>query len=623
MKVIHVDLSSETVRITDEDKTLVKKYLGGRGSGIYYLYRLLPSPLPVYPLSPENPLLINPGLLSGTPVLSASRCTFTAISPLTGIYGYSTIGGHFGSELRCAGVASIIITGRASHPVYIFIDDQDISVRNADHLWGKTTWEAEDIIKEEVGEVQVCSIGVGGENGVRFSSIIHDKSRAAGRCGMGAVMGSKLLKAVAVRGDKGVVIADAELLEETFFKVAEALRSSWNYSTYSRYGSPAAMLAGKVMGLLPTNHFRQEGFSDFIDTITGEVLYHTYVVRNLSCSSCTVHCDRVFVVNGKYGHERGSGCEHYHLCSMGASLLVNDFECILHMVNRLNQLGMDVGDTLETISWITECIEQGVVSPEEVGINLVRGDGESVEKMVELIAARKGFGAILAEGSEAASHKIGKESTQYLTTIKGMSVPVNDPRGDPVAGLGFAVAVRGADHLSAMSVIHRLQDKRLAKRIYGDETFAEFTRTEGKGFLVKQDEDTMAVIDSLGICKWNYVAFAYTYALEDMAQFTKAVTGYPFDAEKLLEIGERIYNTEKAFNMKMGMNRSHDTLPHRFLYEPLPVGPMKGNVVLLEPMLDDYYRARKWDAKTGLPSQEFLHSLGIDTKEVEPWVVSK
>jgi len=616
MKVLHIDLSSEKIVFHDEN-LLVRKYLGGRGWGAYYLHKLLPVPQSTDPFAPENPFLINPGLLSGTPTPSASRCTFTAKSPLTGAYGYSNMGGHFGPELKMAGIASVVVTGRASHPVYLFVTDGEVVVQSAEHLWGKDTWETEDMIREEVGEAQICSIGRAGENGVYFASIIHDKSRAAGRCGMGAVMGSKLLKAVAVKGEHGVPIADSELLEKTFFQVTEALKSSWYYPIFSKYGSPSGMLASQVMGLLPTEHYRKGGAYDEIDLITGEALYDRYVTRNLSCGSCTIHCDRVFSLDGKYGSETGSGCEHYHLCNLGANLLVPDLEFILHMVNQLNKLGMDVGDTCETISWLIECCQQGVISPEEVGLYLSWGDEESIETMAEQIAHKEGFGAILAAGSERASDTLGKESKKYLTTIKGMSAPANDPRGDPVWGLGFAVGVRGADHLSFMSIIHRIQDKSLARKVYGDETFAEYRKTERKGFLVKQDEDAMAAIDSLGICKWNYTALTYTYALEYMAQFAEAVTGIPFDKNELLKIGERIYNTEKVFNMKMGMNRNHDSLPPRFLREPLKSGLMKGNVVPLEPMLDDYYRARKWDVKTGLPSEELLHSLGCEVEPVE------
>ena len=613
MKVVHVDLSTEKCVIKDQGIQLVKDYVGGRGWGAYYLYQMLPSPA-VDPFSPGNPLLIHPGLLAGTPTPSASRCTVTAKSPLTGAYGYSTMGGHFGAELRMAGIASVIITGRAQTPVYLFITDDTVTLQPAEHLWGRDTWETEDMIREEMGEAHLCCIGKAGENKVRFASIIHDKSRAAGRCGMGAVMGSKLLKAVAVKGEKGVPIADVDLLKETFFHITKALQSNWYYPIFSKYGSPSGMLASQVMGLLPTNHYQEGGSYKNIDDITGEVLYDTYVTRHLSCSSCTIHCDRVFSVPTPEGHETGSGCEHYHLCNIGANLLASNLPFILHMVNRLNKLGMDVGDTCETISWLCECCEQGVISLKDCGLSLSWGDEESIETLVEQIAEREGIGAVLAEGSERASDKIGKKSKKYLTTVKGMSVPANDPRGDPVWGLGFAVGVRGADHLSFMSVIHRIQDKTLAKKVYGDETFAEYRKTEKKGFLVKQDEDVMAVIDSLGICKWNYTALTYAYQLELMARIAQAVTGIPFDRKEFLKIGERIYNTEKAFNMKMGLTREHDTLPPRFLHEPLKSGLMKGNVVPLEPMLDDYYKARKWDVTTGLPSEELLHSLGINSE---------
>ncbi|KYK36088.1 MAG: aldehyde ferredoxin oxidoreductase family protein [Theionarchaea archaeon] len=616
MKVVHINLHSQDVKVQDIDEQVVRMYLGGRGLGAYFLNQLLPSPQSVDPFDPENPFIITPGLLSGTPVPSASRCTFTAKSPLTGAYGYSTVGGHLGSELRMAGIASLVITGRASHPVYVSITDEEVLLNNAQHLWGKDTWETEDTIKEELGDVQMCSIGKGGENRVRFASIIHDRSRAAGRCGMGAVMGSKHLKAVAVRGEQGIPIADVKLLKETFFQVTDALQSNWYYPIFSTYGSPSGMLASKVMGLLPTKHYQEGGSFDEIDAITGETLYDTFVTRNLSCSSCTVHCDRVFSVNGENGGEVGSGCEHYHMCNLGTNLLITDLESILRIVNQLNKLGIDVGDTCETISWLIECGEQGLITAEEVGVPVSWGDAQAVEAIAELIARREGIGAVLAEGSERASEHVGQESTAYLTTVKGMSVPANDPRGDPVWGLGFAVGVRGADHLSFMSVIHRIQDKALARKIYGDGSFAEYRKTDRKGFLVKQDEDAMAVIDSLGICKWNYTALTYTYTLEYMAQFATAVTGFPFDEKALLEIGERIYHTEKVFNMKMGMNRSHDTLPHRFVSEPLKTGLMKGNVVPLESMLDDYYKARKWDVKTGLPSKERLQSLGIDIEEV-------
>lgn len=607
MNIVHVNLSSGKIRIQKGECALVKKYVGGRGWGAYYLNQQLPFPKSVDPFAPENPLLINPGLLAGTPVPSASRCTFTAKSPLTGAYGYSNVGGHFGAELRMAGIASVVIVGKADHPVYLSITD-DISLEDAGHLWGKNTWETEDSIRKEMGETQICSIGRAGENLVRFASLIHDKSRAAGRCGMGAIMGSKLLKAVVVRGEKGTPVSDVESLEKTFFKVTEALQSSWFYPIFSRYGSSSGMLASQVMGLFPTKHYQEGGSYDNIDTVTGETLYDSYVTGNLSCSSCTLHCDRVFSVD--VSSPKGSGCEHYHLSNLGVNLTISDLGFILRMVNQLNDVGMDVGDACETISWLIECYEKGVISREEIGFTPLWGDNQTVELLIDLIARREGIGNILAEGSAVASQRLGGK--EYLTTVKGMSFPANDPRGDPVWGLGFAVGVRGADHLSFMSVIHRIQDRALARNIYGDETFSEYKKIEGKGFLVKIDEDSMAAIDSLGICKWNYTSLSYTYTLDLMAELAEAVTGLPFDKKTLLICGERIYNTEKVFNMKMGLTRADDTLPQRFTTEPLKSGLMKGCVVPLEPMLDEYYRARKWDIKTGLPSQEFLLSLGVE-----------
>lgn len=608
--ILNIDLSKGKIFRQTLDKSLALGYIGGRGLNLKLLFDYLKPG--VDPLGPGNPLIIGTGPCGGTIVPGSCRLTITAKSPVTGFIGDSNCCSNFSAEMKYAGYDVIAFYGKASHPIYVWIEDDKVELRDAEHIWGKSTWETQSIIKEEVGDysVPVLAIGPAGENLVKFASIITGLGRAAGRCGVGTVMGSKLLKAVAIRGSKSVNVANQELLEKTVAEWMPKLAHGYHPMTKGTMASSYKYV--EVVGGFSIKNY-QTGYISEKTELTSPDLVSQYYIGAKSCISCPVACNLFYVIDkGKYAGTYGDGFEMTHLQQAGSRL--GSFRLDLaHKVNSLlDQYGIDVSDFGGVVGFVMECYEKGILTKEEVnGLEPEWGSEEAILKLLEMIAYRKGIGNVLAEGIKKAAEIIGKGSEKYALHVKGIGFSTVDPRAAQDWGLGYAVASRGACHMRAA--------------VPDNQMFPLSQVVEGKGGLVIHFEHIRAVEDSLEVCKWMFWAegakivkafekglpWPLTYP-ETLTNFYNFVTGVNINVNDMLRIGERIVNLERVFNIREGLTKNDDTLPDRFLKEPLPEGSSKGKVCKLDVMLDEYYEKRGWDKDSGFPTRAKLKELKLN-----------
>jgi aldehyde:ferredoxin oxidoreductase len=605
-KLLRVDLTGRSVGVEPLNMAWARDFIGGRGLAARYLYAEMDPKVDA--LSPDNTLIFATGPLTGTNASCGARYMVVTKGALTGAITTSNSGGHWGPELKFAGYDMVIVEGRATEPVYLWIYDDDVKIRDAGRLWGKTTWEAEDAIREESGvpDAVVASIGPAGERLVRFACIINDRHRAAGRSGVGAVMGSKNLKAIAVRGTRGVTVADPKaFLEATWSAKARLAKNPMTGSGFARFGTLATMDPINEVGALPTFNHQQGQFEGVKQIGAGALKKSGRLLTNKACFACTIACGRVTRVTGegaaryvvhtsrKNWRLAAEGPEYENAWSLGAECGVSDQDAILIANYLCNELGMDPISMGVTIAAAMELFERGVIKEEQCGVALRFGSGEALVRMVEATGWRKGFGDELAEGSMRLTAKFGHP--QLFMGVKGQEFPAYDPRGLQGMGLGFATSNRGACHLRAFTA--------------GAEVFGKMDRTttEGKAELTKKLQDTGAAsYDASGLCSFVDSAVGP----REVATVLIAATGVPYTVEELLKAGERIHNLERVFNLRAGFAAKDDTLPPRMLSEPPPAGPSAGMVSRLHEMLPRYYEIRGWDAE-GRPTAAKLAELGL------------
>ncbi|NIM44457.1 MAG: aldehyde ferredoxin oxidoreductase [Nitrososphaeria archaeon] len=612
--ILEVNLTTGKTSKEPLDKELARSYLGGRGINSKILYDELE--VGIDPLGPDNVLIFGTGPVTGTLVPGSGKWTVTAKSPLTGGLGDSCAGGHFGPELKYAGFDHIIVKGRSEKPVWLWIDDGDVELRNADDLWGCDTWKTQRIIKEKLGdsEVKVVTIGPAGENLVKIACIIHGLKRAAGRCGLGAVMGSKNLKAIAVRGTNGVKVAEPDKLEEVVKEANRRLKADtmW-YKLFSVYGTTALVETFNEIGGLTVKNFQESGTYEDYMKISGETFVNEYSIKNLACFGCPLHCSHYYMVPSGPFECVGEGPEYVTLSSLGCKCLNSNLPSILYMNTLCNKLGLDTTGVGNTIAWVMECYERGIIRKEDVdGLSLEWGNYEVMIEMIERIAKKEGFGTILGEGSWGAAKRIGKGSEKWSMSIKGQDYGVTETRAFKGWALGYATSTRGADHLRTLPIAEWTFTPEQSEKVFGTDKAADRFSSEGKGYLVAWHENIRAVSNSMNICQ--FITRTSLLFPEDLAMLLSPVIGIDMDSKEIMTIGERIINVEKLINIREGITREHDILPHRVLYEPIKKGPSKGRLISPEEfnrMLDDYYNARSWDTNTGLPTKDKLKELGI------------
>jgi len=612
--ICRVDLTDGTVARSPDDPDGLRRFLGGRGANVARLDRLLTPDLD--PVAPAAPLLFGVGPFVGTGFPGAARFNVSGRSPQTGILGDANAGGRFGPTLRRAGIDRLEIVGRADRPVVLFLDDARAEILDAGDLWGLDTAETTDAIHELLGSdrIEVATVGPAAERGVAFAGIFASRVRAAARTGMGRLMASKRLKAIAVRGTGDVPIADPGRFRALTGDLRERILAHPEYEIRSRLGTTQLVTALQRIGALPTRHF-QSGTFEHADAVSGETIEARYKVRAMACESCLVHCSRYLEVDDpRFPELCFEGPEYEPLAGFTARVGNGDLPLALYTVDRCNRLGIDTISTSEVIAWAMECAERGLIPRTTVdGLALSFGDGETILALVEQVAAREGFGDTLADGVRAAAERldVGRDLAMH---VKGLELFQADVRAMKAYALGNAVASRGADHLRSEPWFEFSGDRAEGVRRYGVAESADRLAWRGKGLVVSDYEERAAVADALGICK-NLYNNMEILDWAETAEMLRAVTGLVLSGEDVRRVGERIVNVERLLNARFGIGRANDRLPRRFVEEPAgpPDSPSAGSIVELESMLDEYYDARGWDPTTGLPTQAKRSDLGLET----------
>lgn len=618
-KVLRVNLTNGHVAVEPLDQNLARGYLGGRGFNMRRLYDEIPAGSDG--LGPENKLFLATGPLVGTMLPGAARFNVSAKSPQTGILGDSNAGGFFGPELKFAGYDQVIIEGKAPAPVYLYIHNEEVTLRPAGHIWGQDVWTANKLIMEELGDrrVQIAAVGPAAENGVKFAGIFANLVRAAARTGMGTVMAGKNLKAVAVRGTGRVTVAKPERFAALVKELDQVIYNHQEYPARALMGTTKLVHALNEAGCLATRHF-QTGRFEQAEAVSGEALAETFKLKSKSCFACTVPCSRFFdISSGRWQGLKSEGPEFEGLAGFSSRVGVTDLNSSLQAVNLCNRYGMDVITTSEVISFVMELYQRGIISRDEAdGLDLSWGNVDTVMTLIDKIMKREGIGDILADGVRAAARIIGRGSEQYAFHVKGLEVFQADPRGLKAYALGYAVASRGGDHLRSEPSFEFSEDPEAGIRLYGTPDAAFRLKFRGKGKVVKHYEEWSALSDCLEVCK-NTIVNMEVIPYDVAAGLLDAALGWDISPEEVQQICERVVNLERAFNVREGLSRQDDRLPQRFTDEPLPPdsGPSAGSVVELQPMLDEYYQARGWDINTGRPTAAKLRGLNLDREAEE------
>lgn len=603
--LLRVDLSKDRIGEERLDLSLARNLIGGLGiASKIMLEELDPS---IEPFNPENKLILATGSLTGSTVPAANKSIVISRSPLTNVWGEAIFSANCGIELKRAGYDILIIEGEAEKPVYLWIYDGEAEMRDASGIWGMETFDACSAIQKDLGEknAAVACIGPAGERLVRLASVISDNGRVAGRCGLGAVMGSKKLKAIACKGTKKIEVANSELVKKLRDEVIGTVRERLKGMTH--HGTSGGLAAFEEMGNLPIKNWTKGKFPEASE-ITGIRMAETMLIGKKACFACPVACGRyVEIKEGPYAPLKGYGPEYETIAALGSLCMNDNLESIAKANDVCNRAGIDTISTGATIAFAMECYEKGIITKDDTGgIELTWGNHEAIVRMVELIGKRESFGAILSEGSRRAAEKIGEGSEDFAIHVRGLELPMHSPYRFKEMGLQYAVSERGACHLRGYSFLPArgvlIPDLGFDKELDG---FA----IEGKGKVTKIMQDACRMIDALGICK--FVAFFGRMPLTTLASFYTAVTGWETKLGDLMKAGERIWMLQRAFNIRMGSGRKDDTLPKRFLREPMPDGAAKGQVVRLEPMLKEYYEARGLD-DNGKPKVKKLKELDLD-----------
>lgn len=609
-KILRVDLSSGTITEEFPDENTLKMLLGGAGLGTKYLLEEVKKGID--PLGSENKLIFMTGPLTGTISPSTGRYSVLAKSPLTGIWGHANSAGFWGVDLKRSGFDGIIFEGISPNPVYLVTNEGKAELKDAKHLWGKNTSETTKLIKEELGDkFNVACIGIGGENLVKYAAVMNDcdkpnYGRAAGRCGMGTVMGSKKLKAIASRGTMKIEIANPDEYKEEAKYRFDWVNQSLLKMTLEVFGTASMVDLTNVKGGLPTRNW-QTGVCEFADQINGTAINETILVSRKSCFACPIACGRVVEIKEGPYKSKGEGPEYETIGALGTMCGVGDLEAISLAHFMCNEYGLDVISAGGTIAFAMECYEKGILTKEDTGgIELNFGNADAVIDLLPKISKREGIGDMLAEGSRNMANKLGKDTIRFAMQVKGLELPAYDSRAAKITGLAFASANRGGCHITAY--IEGPAFLSLPFTIVDDSDIGDpLQEIPETSLVVKNFEDAFGVFDAIGGCKF----MGMVLQAEDWATLISKLMGYEFTAEDFRKTGERIYNLARVFNVREGITRADDTLPARLLEEPLPEGPAKGEVVNLDPLLDAYYEYRGWD-KNGKPTKEKLKELGLD-----------
>lgn len=610
-KILKVDLTQRKIYEETFDEEFANKYIGGVGFGFRWLYDTLPAKTD--PLSPENKLIFATGPLCSISFLGSTGISVATKSPLTGLIADSDMRGRMGGVLKGTGYDALVLEGKSSESVYLQITEDSVDIVEAKNLWGKDIKETQEKILSKINDRKavVTSIGIAGENLVKYGNIASDLRNFAGRGGTGAVMGSKNLKAIVIRGKLKTPVADAERIKTLIKEVNYLIKTDGSCDTLSKYGTWNTTGPANFKGILPTKNFQKTTF-EYIDKIDGDAMLNSIWVGKRTCLGCAIGCRHVVKIEKPYSVSPDLEGPQYESVAALGPLLFNADPVTIAKANELcNLYGMDTISTGVIISFVMECIDRGVLTEDDLGFNLKWGEGEGILKAIEIIAHRQGIGDTLAQGVKAASEKIGKESENWAMHVKGLEVPMHDPRGKKGMGLAYATALKGADHESSMH--DEAFEKENALPDLGLKEPMSRKQFGGKPFLVKTLQDYWGIMsDALPICKFPMIP-PRPLTPARLVKLLNLVTGWDFTIEEFLQAGERTFNLGRLFDAREGISRSDDTLPRRFA-EVLSEGGSVGENFdqdNLQKMLDEYYRLRGWDNE-GRLYPETLKRLGLE-----------
>jgi aldehyde:ferredoxin oxidoreductase len=604
-KILHVDLTTGGIVEEELEPSYARDFVGGSGLAARYIYDLTDSDTD--PLGPENALVFMTGPLVGTPAPSCGRYVICARSPQTGLWGESNVGGFVGPHLRFAGYDGILFTGQASEPVYLVLRDGEAELRGASSLWGMGAYETQEAIKEELGagSPRVACIGPAGENLVKFAGIIADHGRAAGRSGMGAVMGSKRLKAVVCHGTGSIPLADREAFDGIARELLALVKEDVSTQVLHQTGTAGSANLCSMLGNMPNRYFSQ-GYLDTVDQISGSTMAETVQVGTSGCYGCAVQCGReVEITEGRYRLAQTDGPEYETVGALGSLLLIDDLKAVCYLNHLCNSHGLDTISMGVTLGLAFLLYEQGVISAKETGgIALRWGDPEPVIAMIEKAARREDFGDLLAEGSRALARRYDAQG--LAAQVNGLELAMHDPRASSGVAVSYLTSPRGACHNK--SDAYWLDMGRTMEDI--GVGFLDRFEEEGKGALMVRHQDWRSAGDALVSC------LLVNLPSDGLVSLLGAATGWDVTLADLLRTGERIINLKRALNLRWGLSPARERLPD-LLLRPLEEGGTAGYVPDADRLLSDYYGARQWDRATGKPSKEKLLALGLEEMAAE------
>lgn len=617
-KILRVDLTNTIISTETPDELFYRRYMGGKGFALYYLLRETKSNID--PLSPESMLIFAPSIITGAPAPAIPRYTVAGKSPMTGGFGESEAGGTWGPEFKRTGFDMIIITGKASKPVYLYITDDKAEIRDASHLWGKDTGVVQDELRRELNEQQlrVAAIGIAGENLVRYACILNDLVSANGRNGFGAVMGSKNLKAIAARGKKEIQLYNPEKVKEVAKWVAVNFKNLPGSKASYEYGTAAAAGMFSSLGMLPTRNFAAGTFAD-VAPLSGDSFKSKYISKK-GCYACPIGCkkfaavqDDRFQVESRYGSP-----EYETIAAFGSNLEISDLNAVLKANELCNKYGLDTISMGTTIAFAMECYENGLISDAETGgLNLSFGNVDAMLAAIELTARRQGFGAVLAEGSKRMAALIGKGSEKYSFSVKGLELAMHDPRVKYAVGIGYAVSHAGPDHMSIPYDTFFQKLEVIRNNGMSNLTFLEpvelLGRDSRKTKIAVYGQMLWSSFNALGACLFG-IQPRGIISLDMFIELIKAITGFDVNLFEIMATGHRTVTLARIFNLREGFTAADDTLPDR-AFEPITEGALKGTVVKKEDLaksLREYYSLMGWNRETGVPYPETLAALDIE-----------
>jgi len=618
--ILHIDLSSKKHWIGNPTENFYRTYWGGRALALYYMLNQMKPH--TEPLSPDNLLIFAPSVLTGTPAPAIPRYTVCAKSPLTGAQGEAEAGGWWGPELKKAGFDAIIIKGSSSTPVYLYIEDGKVEIKGATHLWGKDTGETQKIIKNELADdkVRIAQIGPAGENLVRFANIVNELKHFNGRNGLGAVMGSKKLKAIAVRGTKPIDLYDKEKVSQVTKEITKRVMDNPLSRDLRELGTPAVVRGFYEAGCLPSYNWTTGYFKEG-ENLTAETLNKTILKGTKGCYACPIRCKRVVEIDepGLKVEPAYGGPEYETIVALGSLCGVSDLKYIAKANELCNKYTMDTISTGMVIAFAMQCYQEGLLTKEDTGgIELTFGNREALLILIEKIAHREGLGGLLSQGSYLAAQKIGKGSEKFIHQVKGQEIPMHDPRLKTGVGLQYALSDYGADHMKAThDPFFKDKDSVGVKEMRGLGILDPVSPTdigEKKVALFKLLDIYWTVFDILGVCDFGYVPRSVG-TMGELLEIIRATTGWRTTWFELMKLGERSINMARIFNHREGFTFKDDTLPEVF-YHNFKGGPLDGQGAINK---KDFGKAIKlryelmgWNPDTGIPTTAKLIELGLD-----------